>query len=164
MFNPYILAAAGFGLVGAFATGFQMRGQFESGKQAETLLEQATISTQIIDRKDGEIAQCRAQVEKINATVAEQGRKLSNMLSADQRAREKAAREAIARDQERQARLEAVSSNLIELKGMLDDGKFGDCAGDGVPDEFVSLLNDAIATGSDSEGGSSDMPPDRDKN
>lgn len=164
MFNPYILAAAGFGLVGSFAFGFQMRGQFDEGKQAKTLLEQAVVSTQIIDRKDGEIAQCRAQVDKINATVAEQGRKLSGMLSADQKARERAAREAIARDKERQARLEAVSSNLIELKGMLDAGDFGDCAGDGVPDEFVSLLNDAIATGSDGAGSDGDMPPDRDKN
>lgn len=145
--NPLIIGAAAAAVTGAFALGAKVGSDIEAGKGKNRIIEEMQNATLVLDRKDGELEQCRAEVDKINTTVAAQGSKLAGLMAEDRRKREKATADAIARDRASQERLGAVLSTLGELRSKIDDGQFGVCAGELVPGEFVSLLNDAISAG-----------------
>lgn len=149
MINPYAVIAGIVAVGGAFGLGVKVGAEFEKGACDGRLLTEAQVATQVINKKEGELAQCRAQVDKINLTVAEQSDKIQTLLRADQRARQAAQQEARQRDVELAEAQARVQAALSRLKDTIDETDFGECAGAIVPDNLNSLLNDALAAGGD---------------
>ncbi len=152
------LIVGGVAAIGVFGLGYKVGGEMAASSFKGKIIQQAEISTQIIDRKEGDIEQCRAQVSKINETVAAQGRKLAGKLEADAKARRLAASEAKIREAESKVRMTRVMEALADIRQGIDDGKFDACVGTDADPEFVRLLNDALTEGGDSPGRDGGMP------
>lgn len=136
-----------FAAVAVFSAGCWVGGSISSSSWKSKALKQARISTQIIDAKDGELAQCRAEVAKFNETTAKNAAKTQQIIVADQAERRAAEQRAVVREQESQKRLQAAFETLDELRGLINEGAIDGCAGEPIGDRIAGLLNAALAGG-----------------
>lgn len=146
-----------FAAIAVFSAGCWVGGSMASSSWKSKALKQARISTKIIDAKDGELAQCRAEVAKFNETTAKNAAKTQQIIVADQTERKAAEKRATVREQESQRRLNAAFETLDEMRRLIDEGAFQGCAAEHVGDDLVRMLNGAIAAG-DGAGRDSDLP------
>lgn len=146
--NPYMMIAAIASVGGSFAFGVYVGNGYASGRCDGRIYAEAVTATEVLNRKDRELEQCRSQVDEINSTVAEQGRKLSGLLAKDAKERRIAQAEAAARDRDLVDSQKRVREALLKLKDTINEADFGECAGSIVPDDLNRLLNDALAEGS----------------
>jgi chromosome segregation ATPase len=161
MFNPALIVAGVMVVGGSFGLGYHQRGQVESGKCANRLIDEMQTASNVLDRKSGELDQCRGQVEKFNASVSEQSRLLQAELKKNREASKRAAEAAANREKRFELSRAATAEALDALRSAIDDKDFGPCAGEPASDDLIGLLNDAIAAseGGDSSGRNSDLPP-----
>lgn len=148
--SPYAIIAALAAVGGSFVVGVQVGNTYATGQCDSMRLKDGQNATKILYDRENKLAQCEAQVTAINTTVAEQGRKIATMLQNDQRKREAAQSEAVERDAELRAAQERVRDALSKLRSDINEGNFGVCAGESVPDDLIGLLNDALADTGDS--------------
>jgi hypothetical protein len=99
----------------------------------------------VLDIKQMELEQARAQVDSINLTVAEQGRRITQLLNNDRAAREIAQEAAREREIEARRQRQVVADVLNELRVKISNEEFGTCARERVDPELISMLNDALA-------------------
>ena len=156
--NPSFLLAGLVGAIGLFGLGVKVGSEFQAGRCDGELLAQLQMSSSVLDRKENEIAQCKAQVTKINQTVADQSDKLARMLRADRRQVAAAQQEQRERDIARDRSQEAVRLALENLKGELNAGNFNTCAGERADPDLLGLLNTALREIDNGVGRDSDLP------
>jgi len=147
MINPYMIIGGLAAVGGFFVLGVQVGSSYATGQCDSSRLADSQNASKIIFAKEAQLTQCEAQVSAINATVAQQGRKIATMLANDQRKRDAAQSEAIERDAELRAAQERVRDALTQLRSDINEGDFGVCAGESVPDDLIGLLNDALDDG-----------------
>ena len=155
--NPWRILAPLFASVAVFALGMWVGSGLTASSWKSKLLRAAQENTQIIDAKNGELEQCRAEVTKFNETTAKNAAKTQQIIVADQSERKAAEKRATVREQESQRRLEAAFQTLDELRRLINEGAFQGCAAEHVGDDLVRMLNDAIAAG-DGAGRDGSLP------
>jgi hypothetical protein len=145
-----------FASIGVFAAGGKIIGDIRVNRvkvdyQAK-ILELGRESTRLLDEKDsvidvreGELDQCRGQVDKFNqATAANAARIAQEIREAARRDRE-AERRAAMRDDAAAERAAIAFETLAELKRKLENGDYTGCAAEPAGADLLGMLNAAIA-------------------
>ena len=153
------LAIGGIAIAGAFGLGYSTGAKNAAATYSSRLISEMEGTSAALYRKDEEIALCQAQVEKINRSLADQGRKLAQEMARDRKARAAAQQEQINQSQQSKLRLERAVTALEEIGKVVTSDDFQDeCAGADADKRIVGLLNDALrapaAPDSDPDGGS----------
>lgn len=156
MINPGTILAGVFFTGAVFGLGFHVRGEFEEGACANRLIGEMKTASDVLDRKVGELDQCRGQVDKINQSMDEQGRRLQEEIRKNRLADAEAAAEARKRDIRYEESRRATAEALSALRSAIDDKDFGACAGEPVNDQLIGLLNDALAASQGGDGSGRD--------
>jgi hypothetical protein len=112
---------------------------------AELAMAATTIAAKEVVVKEVQFEKCEAQVAKTNTAVAEQATETVRVLKEDRAAREVAQREAVAREQRTQRRVDAAFATLDELRRSIDAGAFEGCANERIGADLVGMLNSALA-------------------
>ena len=159
MINPYMIVAGIVGAAATFGTGFLAGMEVEGGRCDGRLLSEMMGATQVLDLKNNELTQARAQIDKFNRAVDQQKNEIAALrrqeAAARAEAQEEARERAIAAEQARNA----LQNVLSQLKVTIDETDFGPCAGEPIPDNFVELLNAALAAeASLSDGRNGELP------
>jgi phosphoribosylaminoimidazole carboxylase (NCAIR synthetase) len=129
-----------------FAAGLVFGGQLEKASWQKKALQAAKVSTEIINVKQGETEQCRAQVAKFTLATTEIEQRRIAELQKDRQAREIAAQEAAIRDKDSRQKAQRVLTALLQIQEGIDSGKFDACTNTIADSNFIGLLNDAITT------------------
>lgn len=133
--------------------------QLERSHWQKRALQAAKVSSQIINTKENETQQCRAEVEKYNKANAAMQEKIAADLLQDREARKQAELEAIARDRDNRAKAQRVLIALQDIKDGIDNGKFDACTNTVADSNFIGLLNDALAANRSGDPGSDGRVP-----
>lgn len=133
-------------VLAVFFVGLVFGGQLEKTKWQRKALQAAKVSTEIINIKQGETEQCRAQVSKFTLATAEIEQRRIAELQKDRQARDEAAREAAARDKDSRQKAQRVLAALLQIQEGIDSGKFDACTNTIADSNFIGLLNEAITT------------------
>lgn len=160
MINPYMILAGIMGVVGSFGAGFMVGKEFETGQCDGRLIAEMRLASTVYDKKVSDLDQCQAEVSKFNRSVSAQKDEIAALRRSQDAAREEAQAEARDREVKAERSREALRNVLLQLRDTINDEDFGQCAGESVPDNYISLLNNAIdrTAGGDvsgSEGGMS---------
>lgn len=143
--NPWMIlgGVAAFALV--FGAGMKTGSDLANSTCNKRLLAEVRSASDVLDIKQMELEQARAQVDSINLTVAEQGRRITQLLNNDRAAREIAQEAAREREIEARRQRQVVADVLNELRVKISNEEFGTCARERVDPELISMLNDALA-------------------
>ncbi len=144
----------------AFFTGYTVGGRIVAADYTERLLSEMEGTSLILTRKDGEIKQCQEQIDKVNRSLAEQGRKFERVVAKDRAARDRARKDQLNENEQSRLRLDRALTALEEIGEVIQSETFKDeCAGADVDTRIVSLLNDALdPEGSDNADGGGGVP------
>lgn len=145
MINGYMIVGAIVGAMATFGSGFLVGKEFESGQCDGRLLSEMMGATQVLDMKNNELTQARAQIDKFNQAVDRQKDEIEALRRQEAAARAEAQEEARARAIAAQEARNALENVLSQLKVTIDETDFGLCAGEPIPDGFIELLNTALA-------------------
>ena len=148
MISPAGIIGALVGVAVTFGLGVKVGATFEAGRADGKLLKAAQQANALFNTKVNELTQCRAEVSKFNEATESQSRQLATIRANQAEARKVAARDAAEREERSAESREALLTALGGLREKIDEMDFGVCAGEPVPDDFISLLNDATAAAS----------------
>lgn len=109
------------------------------------VVRQAENSSRIIQIKENETQQCRAQADEFNRASAELSRQLAQKVLEDKEAREQAAREGAARERESRKRAGEVLAALNQIREDIQNGQFDPCTSTLADPVFIGLLNDTLS-------------------
>ena len=109
------------------------------------VVRQAENSSAIIMKKEGELQQCRSQVDEYNRSNAALSKQIADKILQDQEARKQAAREAEARERDSRKRSGEVLAALKQIREDINNGKFDPCTSTLADPDFIGLLNDTLA-------------------
>jgi hypothetical protein len=143
-----------------FAAGLMFGGALERSSWQKKALRAAHVSTEIINRKEGEVEQCRAQVSKFTLATAQIEQRRIAELQRDRQARQLAEEAAASRDKYSRQRAQKVLTALLEIQEGIENGKFDTCTNTVADSNFIGLLNSAIAANRDSVSGRDSALPD----
>jgi TolA-binding protein len=143
-----------------FSAGLMFGGALEKSSWQKKAFQAAQVSTEIINVKQNETEQCRAQVAKFTLATTEIEQRRIAELQKDRQAREIAAQEAAIRDKDSRKKAQRVLTALLQIQEGIDSGKFDSCTNTIADSNFIGLLNDAITTNRNSYAGSNGPVPD----
>lgn len=141
---PIAGIAALVGIAGSFGTGFLMGKSWEEGRSAQKLLDYAKGADEVLNLRTAERDLCFGQVDEFNASVDAQKDQIIALRRAQDAARIAAQEDAAQRELAVSRANDALIDALEALKGKIDATDFGACAGEFVPPDYTSLLNDAL--------------------
>lgn len=151
--NPLVIVAAIAVVGGSLGIGFKMGHDYADGKCSGKLYNEAMTATKVLNIKDGELEQCRGQIDKFNLAVSDQERQISAFRREQNEARQEAVESARVRDAEIAASQIRVQAALNKLKGQLDELELSPCAGAVVDGDLIELLNAEFRAASDRGAG-----------
>ena len=109
------------------------------------IVRQAENSSRIIQIKENELQECRAQADEFNRASADLSRQITQNVLEDKEAREQAAREGAARERESRKRAGEVLAALTQIREDIQNGQFDPCTSTLADPDFIGLLNDTLA-------------------
>lgn len=153
MINPIGIVGAFLGASMLFGLGVKLGHEWgststESVWKSKVIAEGKT-STDLLQTKQNDLDQCRAQVEKINQTTAENEQRIAALIQDDQASRRAAQAEARRRDAANQARGARLAALLDQLREDINASEFNPCMGEPVDPGYVELLNELVDTATD---------------
>ena len=127
-----------------FGTGVKVGYDWAGSKMKDRLIAEMQLASDQYEIRLGELAQCRAQVDEFNLSVAKQERQIRELREASELEREANREIAAQRDAEIEEANARVRASLEALKGQINDIELSPCAGAVADRDLMRLLNTAI--------------------